>query len=147
MNQHPTRLDGSRPRPEKPIALPPLTQVPSGAGRNARRHLATALIAAVLVACRSDGPTIPPDAARIDATHEFRFAPADTTVAAGTRIVWVNGSLLEHTITPIEHSAWGRGELARRNDIFEIVLSEPGIYPYVCEFHQGEGMLGRIVVE
>jgi plastocyanin len=74
--------------------------------------------------------------------HEFRFAPPDLTVAAGTTVTWMNEDEETHTITAsgglfaspgLEHAE----TFARRFDT-------PGTYRYFCALHPH--MTGVVIV-
>lgn len=72
------------------------------------------------------------------------FVPADLTVSVGDTIswVWVVGI---HTTTstniPGEAAAWDE-EIDQSSPLFNYVVTTPGIYEYVCLFHESQGMVG-----
>jgi nitrous-oxide reductase len=90
-----------------------------------------------------------PDAAPVVAASEFKYEPAQVTVAAGatTTITLVNTGVVEHDLTVDElgfQVAVAVGETA------EGVLADPppGIYEFYCTVpgHQAAGMVGTLVV-
>jgi len=82
---------------------------------------------------------------RIEPT--LNFVPDDITVAPGTRIMWVNSDVENHTITPDDDGAWERREVSQEEEVFEATLNNPGVYTYRCEFHGAGGMTGVIRVQ
>lgn len=75
------------------------------------------------------------------------FSPAQVTARPGTRIRWINAESMAHTVTPQGHDAWTSAALSNAGDTFEVVLNNPGEFPYFCQPHQGQGMTGTIVIE
>jgi plastocyanin len=86
----------------------------------------------------------------INLTAGNRFSPEDVEITAGTRVRWVNEMTMLHTITPDntgQTGVWARAVLQNAGETFEHVFTVAGqTYTYHCEPHQGEGMVGRIVV-
>ncbi len=83
----------------------------------------------------------------IEALGSMEFSPSSATVAPGTRVRWINETSLDHTVTPEGHSAWEEGTLTNAGDVFEVVLNNPGEYPYLCVPHQAGGMTGQVTVQ
>ena len=73
------------------------------------------------------------------------FQPEDLTVQAGTTVTWPNRGGNPHTSTS-EDGVWDSGTV-RPDGSFSFTFTEPGTYPYICEFHASLGMVGTIVVE
>ena len=94
------------------------------------------------------------------AVRTFKYLPPRIEVAAGTTITWTNEDGTAHTVTsgiPREQGVPGvsegtdarpdglfDGELTKKGSTFELVLEEPGTFPYFCEIHAG--MEGEVVV-
>jgi plastocyanin len=120
-------------------------------------------------------PTIlglPPPAAEtgvveIRLTDEFRFDPADVTVAANTTVRWRNaGTVAWHTVTSYEDrlpegahyfdSSGAQNETAARQapaegflrpgEVFEVTFHVIGEYGYFCVPHEGAEMRGVLRV-
>jgi plastocyanin len=73
----------------------------------------------------------------------YEFQPQRLTVAAGTRVTWVDKDAANHTVTFDD----GPGDLGNV-DPGERVSAEftaPGTYAYVCQYHPN--MTGTVVVE
>jgi plastocyanin len=87
------------------------------------------------------------DIQEIEATSGLAFSPGEVNVAPGTRIRWVNTSTVLHTVTPSDHTEWSEGSIPGQGDTFEAVVNNPGSFDYICVPHQGDGMVGVIVVE
>jgi plastocyanin len=76
------------------------------------------------------------------------FQPQSLTVSAGTTVVWTSTGALPHTVTS-DTGAFDSGTL-NNGGTFQFTFSQPGTYPYYCEFHGtsgGVGMAGTIVVQ
>ena len=91
-------------------------------------------------------PTVADDVAEVE-MGLASFEPAEITVAAGTTVIWVNDSGVEHTVT-----AGTRGnptnlfdETVSTGDSFSYQFDEPGTYQYFCDIHPG--MDGVVAVE
>jgi plastocyanin len=76
------------------------------------------------------------------AITNFAFKPAKLTVAAGTRVTFVNHDSTAHTATA-NHGGFGTGTINPRHSD-TIRLAKPGRYPYHCLFHAF--MTGTITV-
>jgi plastocyanin len=72
----------------------------------------------------------------------YAFTPAKLTVAAGTRVTFVNHDMTAHTATA-DRGGFGTGTIAPHHR-GTIRLSKPGRYPYHCLFHAF--MTGTITV-
>jgi plastocyanin len=64
---------------------------------------------------------------------QFRFAPAELTVAVGDTVAWSNGDALPHTTTA-DSGAWSSPELAAGSR-FIFVPKRAGRYTYHCAAH------------
>jgi plastocyanin len=73
----------------------------------------------------------------------FAFNPGDIRVRAGTRVRWVNGDRVEHSVTAADGS-FDSG-LIGPGHAFERVFDRPGSYAYHCTPHPF--MSGRVIVE
>ncbi|GEM_PF-1279347 len=92
-------------------------------------------------------PTTQQETVEIGLTESLTFAPSQVTAAPGTRIRWINEESIGHTVTPEGHDAWTSASLSDAGQVFEIVLNNPGDFPYFCQPHQAQGMTGSIVIE
>jgi plastocyanin len=98
------------------------------------------------------GPTDPepsrtPLNATVRATDSFRFVEQEVHIGVGGVVVWRSESNLRHSVTPVGHQLWEPAEVEQRGVvILTVPFSEPGIYEYKCEYHEQEGMVGRVVV-
>ena len=73
----------------------------------------------------------------------FTFQPETLEIAAGTKVVWVNGDDVPHTVRSTEDLF--RSGTLDTDDVYEHVFSEPGTYEYYCGVHRH--MEGKIVVK
>src|SRR4030095_3733499 len=65
--------------------------------------------------------------------EDFVFAPAEVTVAPGTRVTWVNKDEAPHTATSTD-DRFSSGGLDT-DDKYSFVFSEKGEFPYYCALH------------
>ncbi|HEV2335907.1 MAG TPA: cupredoxin family copper-binding protein [Stellaceae bacterium] len=106
-----------------------------------RMLLAAAALAAMpAVALAADATASAPAVVEI---HNMKFNPATLTVAAGTKVTWVNEDNSPHTVTD-------RGKVFRSGgldtkDSFSYTFAAPGEFTYFCTIHPM--MVGKIVVK
>lgn len=104
--------------------------------------LVAALAAAASIASAS---ALAEDAARQSVTVEIRdmkYAPDTLTVAAGTKVTWINKDQMPHTVTDRSR---GFGSAALDTDeSFSYTFATPGDFTYFCAVHPF--MTGRVVV-
>ena len=75
------------------------------------------------------------------------YDPDDVVVPPGAKIRWTNIFEKAHTISPGGHWAWRVVEMSRPGEQFEVVLNNPGIYSYLCEYLYAGGMTAYITVK
>lgn len=90
---------------------------------------------------RGAGASIPATEARV-VIEDFAFSPGSLTVAAGTRVTWVNRDTAPHTATDSD-KRFNSGALDT-GDEFSFVFKDRGDYAYYCALHPQ--MKGRITV-
>ena len=73
----------------------------------------------------------------------FRFTPAELTVAAGTKVEWINQDDVPHLIVS-KTGAFKPSPLLDTDQKFSATLSKAGTYDYFCSLHPM--MQGKIVV-
>lgn len=92
-------------------------------------------------------------------TDDMRFEPENPVVAPGDTLIWVNAGQLEHTATDApgtaavpEHNSlppgadsWNSGRLLP-DGTFQVILTAPGEYTYLCYLHEAAGMVGHVTV-
>jgi plastocyanin len=75
----------------------------------------------------------------------FTYRPAAVTVAAGTKVTWVNHDDVPHTVTsPSKPRALDSGTLDT-DQSFSHVFTKQGTYEYFCAVHPK--MTGKIIVK
>jgi plastocyanin len=74
---------------------------------------------------------------------DFRFEPADVTVAVGTTVRWENKDDAVHSVA--DRALDVESEDLAQRDTFERTYDEPGQFPYVCGIH--DYMEGTVTVE
>ena len=73
----------------------------------------------------------------------FTFSPETLEIPVGTKVVWVNGDDVPHTVRSTEDLF--RSEALDTDDQFERVFLERGTYEYYCGVHTH--MTGKVVVK
>jgi plastocyanin len=72
------------------------------------------------------------------AVRGFQFVPPETTVTAGTPVVWTNEDDISHAVasgTPDSLDGRFDGKLDRAGTMFTRLFDRPGVYPYHCARH------------
>ena len=77
----------------------------------------------------------------------FTFEPADITISAGDKVVWLNNTSAEHHIQPYA-GPWAEGthgHLEPDGGKASLTFKKPGVYKYYCDlpFH-GQLLPGEI---
>ena len=75
---------------------------------------------------------------------EHFFDPSSITVRVGTTVVWRNNGQQTHDI----HARDGSFDspLLNPGNTFTFTFTKPGLYPYYCIPHEGDGMIGQVEV-
>ena len=107
---------------------------------------------AAAMGCGESGDPAGPAGREVHLTSSS-FEPANLTIAAGTRVRWVNDHAVFHTITPENSSqpgVWQRREMSVAGQTFDHTFTVSGqTYRYRCEPHSTSftnGMVGTITV-
>jgi plastocyanin len=96
-----------------------------------------------LVQRKDSGPSGPAGPGRVQIAG-FAFGPADTKVAVGGSITWLNGDNTAHTVDS-EGSAGGLdSDSIAPGATYTHTFDQPGTYTYFCAFHPF--MQGRVEV-
>lgn len=66
---------------------------------------------------------------------DFKFRPADPTVAPGTKVTVTNDDTTTHTMTAAKGKAFDTGDLAPGKSATFTAPSKAGAYPYDCTIH------------
>ena len=120
------------------------------------------LTAASLTGCglggRAHGPAAPNASAVVDMGFSS-FQPETVHIRAGQTVEWRNTAIVTHSVTDDARLASRPGDVSlpagatpfRSGDIpagevFAAAFPVPGTYKYFCTHHEGEGMVGTIVV-
>lgn len=77
---------------------------------------------------------------RID---NFSFTPQEITVAAGTKVTWLNRDDIPHTVVSTEEKFKSRA--LDTDDQYSFTFDKVGAYPYFCSIHPK--MTGKIIVK
>jgi plastocyanin len=87
---------------------------------------------------------VPPNQPGEVVIEDFAFSPATLTVAAGTRVTWVNHDEEPHTVMSADKQTTFKSAALDTNDKFSFVFKQPGTYKYFCTIHSH--MVATIVV-
>lgn len=99
------------------------------------------------------------DRVLVKMTGRNQFAPSGITIPLGATVVWMNEGTGRHTATcdpelvaeptntalPPTAAPWSSGDLYPGQS-WEQTFTVPGVYLYVCRYHELDGMLGTIDV-
>ncbi|WP_132254434.1 cupredoxin domain-containing protein [Methylobacterium segetis] len=88
----------------------------------------------------ADRASTDPVVIRID---NFTFGPQTLTVAPGTRVTWINGDDIPHTV--VAQNKFFRSKTLDTDDRFTVTFQVPGKYAYFCSLHPH--MTGTVVVK
>lgn len=128
-----------------------------------RGRSAAALLAMLGVSgCGLGGPAHappPPNAAAVVDMGFESFSPPTITIRPGNTVEWRNTSLITHTVTddpklaqkpadstlPAGAGAFNSGDIPA-GQIYTRTFEIPGTYHYFCMHHEGDGMLGTVIV-
>lgn len=72
------------------------------------------------------------------------FDPAQIDVSEGTTVTWTNNGESPHTVTASDGS-FDSGNLDP-GATFSHTFDQAGEFSYVCEYHEGDGMVGSVTV-
>ena len=97
-----------------------------------RAMLAVAFLAVGGLATRSAHATRAPRHITVHIAN-FAYAPADTTLAAGDTVVWINDDDFEHVVAA-DSAAWKSPTLSR-GGTYVWVAARAGRMPYHCAAH------------
>jgi plastocyanin len=97
-----------------------------------RSFFIACLLAPLVRSARADETTVE--------IHQFKFAPAELEIEAGSKVAFVNLDLVPHTATG---EAFDTGTL-KKGERAEITFPTAGEFPYLCKLHPH--MKGRVVV-
>jgi plastocyanin len=75
----------------------------------------------------------------------FRFSPRELTVAASTKVTWVNRDDVPHTATSTARPKLFDSRTLDTDGKFAHVFTTPGTYEYFCAVHPH--MTGKIIVK
>ena len=108
----------------------------------------------------SDSSTTPSSGATthiIEMTGDYEFVPSSLTIKQGDSVKWVVTGIKAHEVgsgTAIEgpdgrkgvpDGLWNSGKMASGS--FTYTFNSTGTFPYYCNMHIDQGMIGKITVE
>jgi plastocyanin len=76
---------------------------------------------------------------------EHFFDPSSITVKVGTTVIWRNNGQQVHDIHARDGSF--SSPLLNPGGTFMVTFTKPGLYPYYCVPHEGDGMIGQVEVQ
>jgi amicyanin len=84
-------------------------------------------------------------AAKQVVVDNFKFEPRELTIAAGTKVTWINRDDVPHTATSTARPKAFDSKTLDTDQQFSHVFTTPGTYEYFCAVHPH--MKGKIVVK
>jgi len=75
---------------------------------------------------------------------EYKYVPEKVTIAAGTKITWINRDEVPHTVDMDDGKKGIKSSALDTDETFSYTFTTPGTYPYTCRLHSK--MMGTIVV-
>jgi plastocyanin len=119
----------------------------------ARKAAALALAIALAAGCSAAESGAGPggdDVVEIRLTAANRFSPADITVDPGTTVRWINDANMLHTVTPDnpnQPGVWAAAQRGTPGTVLTHTFTVAGqSYPYHCDPHLADGMVGIVRV-
>jgi plastocyanin len=94
------------------------------------------------------GPTTPthlPPAGFAVTLRNIKFSPESVTVKVGSTVVWTNRDSVEHNIASVGGPTSFRSQNLSEGQSYQVTLTRPGLYRYLCTIHR-EVMHGTIRV-
>jgi plastocyanin len=126
------------------------------------RHILALTTLLAAAGCGLNGPAHDaplPDAAAVVDLGFMSFNPETINIKAGQSVEWRNTSIITHTVTDNPATAAKAGDSILpagaipfssgdidAGKIFVYRFTVPGTYRYFCMHHEGDGMVGTIVV-
>jgi plastocyanin len=127
-----------------------------------RTLLLTGIPLFALAGCGLSGPAHRPAAPEATAVVDMGFAsfePRTVNIQAGQTVEWRNTSLVTHSVTddadlakaagdaaiPAGATAFHSGDIPA-GEVFLRKFTVPGTYKYFCTHHEGDNMVGTVVV-
>lgn len=133
-----------------------LTNQGKSVSRSVTGLLGVVLLTFAILGASSGGDA---PAAVVHMTSQNKFVPATVTIKSGQSVKWVNDDAATHTVTtdpsqvaneddvqiprgakPFNSNTVGKGKS------FEQRFEVPGTYQYACAPHEGNKMVGKVVV-
>jgi plastocyanin len=108
---------------------------------------------------RAHGPAAPNASAVVDMGFSS-FQPETVHIRAGQTVEWRNTSIITHSVSddrraalkpqdasiPAGATPFSSGDIPA-GEVFAASFLVPGTYMYFCTHHEGDGMVGTVVVE
>ena len=121
------------------------------AGRFFAAGVAALAFTGLAAACSSDGssgPQLCQPAGALVCMTAASFNPANLTVAAGSTVMWSDGSGIQHTVTSAPGSAESFDQTVNGGGAFSRQFNTAGTFNYYCQIHGSptSGMRGTITV-
>ncbi len=108
----------------------------------------------------SDSPTPSPGATThiVEMTGDYEFVPSSLTIKQGDSVKWVliekdhevaSGTVIEGPDgrEGVPDGLWNSDTLRTTKESFTYTFNSTGTFPYYCDSHVDQGMIGTITVE
>jgi len=75
---------------------------------------------------------------------EYKYIPEQVTVAAGTKVTWINRDEIPHTVDVDDGKTGFRSPALDTDETYSYTFTTPGTYKYLCRLHTK--MTGTVIV-
>jgi plastocyanin len=141
------------------FGFPRRPAAPTAVRRRTVRCLATAALGTILLLSSGPAtaqPTKPAKRVEIDGTPQFKWEPANATIAPGGTVTFKivgatphpvgSGSAPPNDDGKFDTSGCGTDQLSGDGASCTVTFAKAGTYPYFCTLHFAAGMVGTITV-
>jgi len=115
----------------------------SGIRRASALLIVTTASVFVLLACRANDFTRPPEGTVFVGVRDSFFLPETVTVMLGKSVRWTNEGTVQHTV--VADSVPWQSDLLEPQYWFEVLFDSAGAFNYHCSQHVG--MTGTVIVQ
>ncbi len=105
-----------------------------------------AVLAAMLLGCATPSSASQPavETNHVEMPPSYRFDPPVIQVKVGTTVTWHNSDNFTHDVHLMGNINW-HSEPLHPGDSTTYTFTQPGEYPYICDFHS-QDMKGKVIV-
>ncbi len=103
-------------------------------------------LSCALIGCAtpSSAAAPPVQTKQVEMPPSYRFDPPVIEIKAGTTVTWHNSDNFTHDVHLLGSINW-HSEPLHPGESTSYTFTQPGEYPYVCDFHS-QDMKGKVIV-